>query len=70
MPKQSKPDDPLEPSNTARSLSIALGVTEYLFLAGIVLLATGTALVFGFGWRLIVTGALLVFAAFFGAWIE
>lgn len=69
MPKL-KPDDPLETSNTARSLGIALGVTEYLFLAGIVLLATGTVLVFGFGYGLIVTGSVLIVAAFYGAWIE
>lgn len=65
MPKQSKPDDPLEASNTTRPLGIVLGVKEYLFIAGIILLATGTTLVFGFGYGLIVSGALLVITVFY-----
>jgi hypothetical protein len=68
MTKNSKPDDPLAPPEPARSLGIiALGVTEYLFLLGVVLLAAGLWLVFGFPAALIGVGAVLIGAAFYNA---
>lgn len=66
MPNR-KPDDPLEPSMRSRSLGIALGVTEFLFIAGLVLLAPGVTLVFGYGWTLIICGGILVCTAFYNA---
>jgi hypothetical protein len=64
-----KPGDSSEPSNVSRSLSMVLGVQDYLFIAGISLLAIGVWLVFGVGWAVLVAGAVLVVAAFFSAWI-
>lgn len=62
-----KPGDSLETSNHARSLGIALGVTELLFIAGITLLATGIWLEFGAGYALAVSGGLMVYTAFYNA---
>lgn len=56
----SKTDDSLETSNGSRSLSIALGVQDYLFIAGIILLSSGVTLVFGWVWMLIVLGSVFV----------
>lgn len=50
-----------------RSLGIALGVTEYLFIVGIFLLATGCVLVFGFGVALMVIGSVILATAFYNA---
>lgn len=61
------PGDSLETLQRARSLGIALGVTELLFLAGITLLAVGVFVVFGIGWSLTVTGGALIFTAFYNA---
>lgn len=64
MPNK-KTDDSLETSNTTRSLGIALGVTEFLFIAGIALLSTGLTLVFGYEWALMVCGGVLLGTAFY-----
>ena len=50
-----------------RSLGIALGVSEILFIAGISFLAIGIFVNYGIGWSLTVTGAALVFTAFYNA---
>lgn len=60
-----KPDDSLETSNKTRSLGIAFGVTELLFIAGILLLATGVTLVFGYEWALITSGGVFLGTAFY-----
>jgi len=63
-----KPGDSLDkPFNTSRSLGIALGVSELLFIAGILLLAFGVFLTFGVGWSLAVTGGVLIITAFYNA---
>lgn len=62
-----KPDDSLEPSMRSRSLGIALGVTELLFIAGIALLASGLWLEYGLGVCLWVSGAVVIAAAFFNS---
>ena len=63
MPEQS-PEKNIRP---ARSLGIALGVTEILFLAGLGLLATGVSLAYSVPHALMICGALLVFSAFYNA---
>ncbi|MBN8654822.1 MAG: hypothetical protein J0M11_03730 [Anaerolineae bacterium] len=63
-----KPGDSLDkPFNTSRSLGEALGVSELLFIAGILLLAFGVFLNFGVGWSLTVTGGVLILIAFYNA---
>ena len=62
------PEQSLEKNiKPARSLGIALGVTEILFLAGLGLLATGVSLAYSPAHALIVCGVLLVIAAFYNA---
>lgn len=63
----SKPEDSLETPQPLRSLGIALGVSEFLFLAGILLLAIGVFVTFGAGWSLTVTGGVLIVTAFYNA---
>lgn len=58
-----KPEEPHENQEKSRSLGIALGVTEFIYLLGVLLLATGAWLVFGFGWALLITGAVFVVSA-------
>jgi len=53
--------------NPSRSLGIALGVTEFLFLVGLVLLTTGVSLAFSIAHALWVCGAVLIVAAFYNA---
>lgn len=63
-----KPGDSLDkPFMRMRSLGIALGVSEILFIAGILLLAVGVFLTFGVGWSLTVTGGVLISTAFYNA---
>lgn len=59
MPNQ-KPEDSLDTPMRSRSLGVALGVTELLFIAGILLLAIGCWLLFGGPWTVFVVGAVLV----------
>jgi hypothetical protein len=63
-----QPDGPLENQNNSRSLGIALGVTEYIFILGLLLLASGIYLSFGLGPALISTGCVLIFAGFYNAY--
>lgn len=61
-----QPDKSLELPMRSRSLSIALGVTEYLFITGLILLAVGLFYQFGFGVASAVCGGVLVVTA----WID
>ncbi len=59
-----QPDESLENPMRSRSLGIALGVTELIFIAGLLLLATGSFLVFGWSGVLMAVGfGLIVMAA-------
>lgn len=62
MPKQ-KPEETLENPNSARPLGIVLGATEFIFLLGLILLATGCGLVFGVEMAVLVVGSVLVVTA-------
>lgn len=62
-----QPDESLETPMRSRSLGIALGVTEYLFIAGLILLAVGLLLTYGFGVSLLGCGGVLIFTAFYNA---
>jgi hypothetical protein len=44
----------------SRTLGISLGVTEWIFLLGLVLLATGMSLAIGIDWALMVVGLFLI----------
>lgn len=59
MPNK-KPDESLEPSNTSRSLGVALGVQDFMFIAGFLLLAVGLVPTFGWAITAAVLGAVLV----------
>lgn len=54
------PDRTPDTKQNSRSLSIALGVTEWIFLLGLALLAAGISLLVGFKWALVVTGLYLL----------
>jgi cytochrome c biogenesis protein CcdA len=64
-----RPEESLEHPKHSRSLGIALGVTEYLFILGLLTLATGISLVFGGEWAAIVIGAVMIVTAFYNAMI-
>lgn len=68
MPKM-MPEESLIHPNRSRSLGIALGATEVIYLLGLVLLATGSALVFGFEIALMVAGGVMILTAFYNAWV-
>lgn len=68
MPK-TKPEESLENPNSSRSLGVALGVTECFFILGLLLLAYGIFLTFGVAWSLTSTGAILIFSAFYNAYV-
>jgi hypothetical protein len=59
MPNK-KPEETLEQPKYSRSLGIALGATEIVFLLGLCLLAASLVLVFGFAIAGVVIGAVLV----------
>ena len=61
------PEQPDKNTNASQSLGIALGVTEYLFLAGLVLLAFGVSLAYSAAHGGIVCGVVLIGAAFYNA---
>lgn len=63
MPGQSSENN----STHKRSLGIALGVTEFLFLVGLVLLATGVSLEFSIPYGLMAGGVVMIVAAFYNA---
>lgn len=59
-----QPDESLENPMRSRSLGIALGVTELIFIAGLLLLATGLFLVLDWPGVLMAVGfGLIVMAA-------
>jgi hypothetical protein len=58
-----QPVESLDTPMRSRSLNIVLGVTEYLFIAGFVLLAVGLFLKFGFACSLIGCGFVLIVTA-------
>lgn len=62
MPK-TKSEETLDTQNNSRSLGIALGATEIVFLLGLVLLTTGSLLVFGVQFSVFLIGAVLVVSA-------
>jgi hypothetical protein len=53
-----------QPKKVSRSLGISLGVTEVMYLLGLLSLATGISLTFGPAWALIAVGAVLLVTAF------
>lgn len=52
---------------TARSPSVQLGATEWLYLLGLLFLSTGIAIEFSPVWALIICGGLLIATAYFNA---
>lgn len=58
-----QPEQALKNQNSSRSLGIALGATEIIFLLGLCFLATGSWLVFGGPVTVLVVGAVLVVTA-------
>lgn len=53
------PGETPKTNTVSRSLGVALGVTEIMYLLGLLSLASGISLQFGIAWALIVTGAAL-----------
>lgn len=58
------PEKTPKPTYVSHSLGIAFGVTEIIYILGLILLAAGISLRYGFEWALIAVGALLLFTAF------
>lgn len=54
------PDTTPKTNPISRSFAIGIGVTEIIYLLGLVLLATGISLALGFPWALIITGLFLI----------
>jgi len=65
-----KPGESLETPMRSRSLNIVLGVTEYLFIAGFVMLAVGLFYWFGFSVACTVCGGALVITAWIDAVVD
>ena len=65
-----QPEKSLETPMRSRSLGIALGVTEYLFITGLILLAVGLFLKFGFDVACAVCGGALVITAWIDAVVD
>jgi Flp pilus assembly protein TadB len=63
MTNNKQPEQPTNHTKSSRSFGISIGVTEFVFLLGIVLLAAGVFSAFGFVWTVIVIGATLVVSA-------
>lgn len=61
------PEATSTPNKISRSLGIALGVTEIMYLLGLAMLATGISLSYGIAWALIVVGAVLLITT---VWIQ
>ena len=61
--QRQKPDDSLDTSNMSRSLGIALGVQDFMFIAGILLLAVGLFFCFGWGEAALGVGLALLVTA-------
>jgi hypothetical protein len=59
MPKL-KPGESLDEPKRARSFGISIGATEFIFLAGLAMLAAGVWLAFGFFAALMAGGGVLV----------
>lgn len=51
----------------SRSFAIGIGVTEVIYLLGLLALASGISLNYGLAWALIAVGAILLFTAFSNA---
>jgi hypothetical protein len=58
------PEETLNQSKVSRSFAIGIGVTEIIYLLGLLALATGICLAFGIAWALIAVGGVLLFTAF------
>ena len=58
------PDQTPKTNKVSRSLGIALGVTETIYLLGLGLLAAGISLAYSIAWALIAVGIVLLFTAF------
>lgn len=54
------PDTTPKTKTISRSFAIGIGVTEIIYLLGLVLLATGISLALGIPWALIITGLFLI----------
>lgn len=65
-----KPGESLETPMRSRSLGIALGVTEYLFISGLILLAVGLFYWFGLAVACAVCGGVLVVTAWIDAVVD
>lgn len=58
------PETTLKPKKNSRSFALGIGVTEVIYLLGLVFLAAGMYLAFSIAWALIAVGAILLFTAF------
>ena len=54
------PEQPLPQPKTSRSLGLSLGVTEWIYLLGLLCLAAGISLAVGIEWALTVVGLLMI----------
>ena len=54
------PDTTPKTKLNSRSFAIGIGVTEIMYILGLVALATGISLALGLPWALIITGLFLI----------
>lgn len=62
-----QPEQSTENPTSVKSLGSPLGITEYIFILGLLFLATGSFLVFGVEISLLIIGSALVVTAWINA---
>lgn len=58
------PETTPKTTKRSRSFAIGVGVTEVIYLLGLIMLAAGISLAFSIAWALITVGGILLFTAF------
>ncbi len=58
------PEDKTQTNKISRTFGVSIGVTERIYILGLVFLATGISLVVNVPWALIAIGMVLLITAF------